>query len=172
MKTDVNSQVKAGKSVATTSVDDGLVSPADLDGGKLLNVKSRGWSMYPLVHHDDMLYIQKGTANSLRTGDIAFFRLDTGRFVAHRLVKREGMNFLLMNGDSFREFDEPVHQDQIFGKLIKIERNGRVLNLEGKINTVIGWLITQLALNRIPFQITLKQNLARVHWFLRGKRIA
>ena len=162
---------KSGKSVETTSVDAGAVSPEDLAAKKLLSIKSRGWSMYPLIHHGDMLFIQPGVADTLRTGDIAFFRLSGGSFVVHRLIRTKKVNSLLMNGDSLRDFDEPVLKEQVFGKLTRIEHDGKALSLEGRFNNMIGWFITQLAQYRIPFQITLKQNLARIEWFFRGKRI-
>ena len=170
MTTDVHS--KSRKPVQPTSVDADAVSSEDLGRKKLLRVKSRGWSMYPLIHHGDTLFIQPGIADELGTGDIAFFRLPTGSFVVHRLIRKTQANSLLMNGDSAREFDEPVVKEQVFGKLSKIEHDGKMLSLEGRFNNLIGWLIIQLAQHRIPFQITLKQNLARIQWFFYRKRIA
>jgi len=169
MTTDVRKKLR--KPVQPTSVGVEAFSTEDLSGGKLLCVKSRGWSMYPLIHHGDTLFIQPGIADELGKGDIAFFRLPTGSFVAHRLVRKEDANSLLMNGDSSRDFDETVLNEQVFGKLIRVEHNGKALSLEGRLNNLIGWFIIQLAQHRIPFQITLKQNLARIQWLFGRKRI-
>ena len=135
-------------------------------------VKSRGESMYPLIKNGDTLLIQPMKAGELNRGDIAFYRLPSGSFVAHRFIKRSSSGSLLTTGDSLRQYDEMVDEGQVFGKVIQIERNGRILKLSGKLNSVNRQLITLLAQYRVPLQITLKKTLGRIECLAGLRRVA
>jgi hypothetical protein len=92
--------------------------------------------------------------------------------VVHRLIKKNGSGSLFTNGDNMRQYDEPVDEKQVFGRVIQIERNGRALKLRGRLNSLNMRLITILARYRIPLQITLKRILGRIQWILCRRRIA
>ena len=153
-----------------------LVSPDDtsLEGlarGLTLRVKSRGHSMRPLINNGDTLLIKSLNAAELHPGDIALFCLRSNGFVVHRVIKKNGSGLLLTNGDSIRYLDEPVAEEQIFGIVVEIEHNGKLLSLTGGFNKLNSWLITLLARHRIPLQITLKQNLGKMQWLIGQRRV-
>ena len=135
-------------------------------------VKSRGQSMYPLIKNGDTLLIEPLKADELNPGDIAFYRLLSGSFIAHRFIKRNSSGLLLTNGDNLRKYDEVVAEEQVFGRVIQIERNGRVLTLSGRLNNLNTRLITWLARHRVPLQITLKKTLGRIQCLVGLRRVA
>lgn len=152
-----------------TSISPDDVSQEMLSRGLPLRVKSRGDSMFPLIHGGDTLLIEPAGADELRPGDIVFFRLPLGSFVVHRLIQRNGSGALLTNGDSLRRYDDPVPAAQVFGRVSKIERGGKALSLTGTFARISGRIITRLARHRVPFQITLKQMLGQLQWLI-GRR--
>ena len=163
--------IKAEKSANTIPVDTTSVPLEDLASGKPINVKCVGLSMYPLIKYNDILVIQPATTKDLSAGEIIFFRLSTGLCIIHRLISKTRENMLLLNGDSMRNLDDPVKEEQVLGRVTRIIHNGKTLNLEGTINKIVGWFIVKLARYRIPLQITSKQVLTRIQWMLCGKSI-
>ena len=127
--------------------------------------------MYPLIKNGDTLLIEPLKADELNLGDIAFYRLPSGSFVAHRFIKKNSSGLLLTNGDSLRQYDELVAEEQVFGKVIQIEHNCKVLKLAGRLNNLTTRLITLLAQYRVPFQITLKKILGRTQCLLGLRRV-
>jgi signal peptidase I len=163
------SQNDTDKRLEIASVNAESIPSGKISRKKTLRFNIKGWSMYPFIKPGDILEVQAVNAGELQEGDIALFRIASGNFVVHRFINMTKANLLLTNGDSLRGFDELVQKEQIFAKVIRIEHNGWSLKLEGKLNNIIRWLIIKLARNRIPLQITLKQNMGRIHWLL-GKR--
>ena len=72
--------------------------------------------------------------------DIVFCRTERG-VIGHLLVRianRNGKLVFRARGDADNGASEPVGPDQILGRLVGVERNGRCLDLEGqkvKVNT-------------------------------------
>ena len=158
----INAYCGSDKIIEKISVSPDDVSLETSSKGHPWRVKSRGESMYPLIKNGDTLLIDPLKADELNPGDIAFYRLPSGNFVAHRFIKINSSGLLLTNGDSLRQYDELVAEEQVFGKVIQIEHNGRALKLVGRLNNLNTRLITLLARYRVPFQITLKKTLGRV----------
>jgi hypothetical protein len=127
--------------------------------------------MHPLIRPGDTVDIAPADAGELVRGDIVLFHVDSGNFIMHRVIHTDKNGLISTNGDSMHGSDEPITKEQVFGKLVRIEHGGRALKLEGKLNKLISWLITRLSQYRLPLQITIKQNLARILWLFCGKRI-
>jgi signal peptidase I len=132
--------------------------------GPSWRAKSRGESMYPLIKNGDTLLIQPMKADEIHPGDIVIYRIPSGSFIAHRFIKRNISGSLLTNGDSMRHYDKLVDEEQVFGKVVQIERHSRILKLEGRLNGLNTRLITWLAQYRVPLQITIKKMLGRIQW--------
>lgn len=166
-----NAYCKGEKDIENISISSGIDPREALTPGHSLRVKCRGQSMYPMIKGGDTLLIEVVNANKLKLGDIAFYCLPSDTFVVHRLVKRNGSGLLLTNGDNLRQADNPVSEEHVFGKVTGIERGGKSLALTGTLSKITGWVIAFLAHHRLPLQITLKQNLGRIHWLIGGRRI-
>jgi signal peptidase I len=101
-----------------------------LNNGINIRVRVTGRSMYPFLHGGEVLTIKSVPCLSLRTGDLIFFRDSYGRPVIHRLLgmklSPDGYGILQTKGDSLKAFDRPVRNDQILGKVIKIDKTTHV----------------------------------------------
>jgi|GEM_PF-2994510 len=168
----INAYCGSDKIIEKISVSPVDVSREASSKEHLWRVTSRGASMYPLIKHGDTLLIEPLKADELVPGDIALYRLPSGSFVAHRFIKRNSSGSLLTNGDSLRQYDELVAKEQVFGKVIQIEHNGRTLKFAGRLNNLNTRLITLLARYRVPLQITLKKTLGRIQCLAGLRRVA
>ena len=86
---------------------------------------ARGSSMYPFIKNGDLITISPLSDAPLRPGDIvAFARLETGKLVVHRVIRRMG-NFFSIKGDNAPGDGEIVPRAKILGRVNKVERNGK-----------------------------------------------
>lgn len=104
-----------------------------LSSGSFLRVRVTGRSMSPFLDGGEILTIRKASASSLRRGDLVFFKNLDGHPVIHRVVKkqkhRDGITFQT-RGDALIGFDGPVKEEHILGKVCRVERGQRHVNLE------------------------------------------
>jgi hypothetical protein len=97
--------------------------------GTLHRVPVRGQSMLPLLRPGDSVLVAHGAP--LVPGDVLVYRRE-GQLVAHRLIRPaagEG-RACLAQGDNLLEPDAPVEADEIVGRVIAIQREGRTLRLD------------------------------------------
>lgn len=114
-----------------------IITREVLAQGYKVRVKGRGHSMYPFVRADDELLIDPTEPARLKIGDIIFFRRSRDLYVAHRLIKRLDSNNLITKGDNLDYYDAPVPVDQVLGRIISIERNGRIQNMDSLFYKVL-----------------------------------
>jgi Peptidase S24-like len=97
--------------------------------GKTIRVKAEGFSMYPSIKPDSVIYIEPYRQDQEPfPGEIVAWKREAG-FVVHRLVRRfekDNCRYIITRGDSSMAEDEPVLSDQIAGRVIRVE------NPEGK----------------------------------------
>lgn len=92
--------------------------------GKTVSLLISGNSMSPfLVHERDYIFFRKPDS-TLKKGDMVFFRRDTGEYVMHRICKVKDNQYFIV-GDAQNVVEGPVRRDQIFAKIIRVERKGR-----------------------------------------------
>jgi len=82
-----------------------------------------GCSMLPAVWPGDLLTVRRCGSAELNAGQIVLCFRD-GALVAHRLVGTRGKQFLT-RGDSLYNFDRPFREDEILGRVVAMERDGR-----------------------------------------------
>lgn len=134
--------------------------------GDCLRFQARGGSMCPLIRDGDILEVQPIEVAEVRLGDVIFFQGHRGNMLAHRLVHKtqaeNGETTLIAKGDAASQFDQPVRPDQLFGKVISIERRQKRVELDSRLIKLMGLLWA-----KVPFISS------RVYLFLRrGKRKA
>ena len=94
--------------------------------GKVVSMRIAGSSMSPfLCHNRDYIYFIKPD-RALRKGDMVFYQRDTGQYVMHRILKKDGRGFYIV-GDAQTAIEGPVREDQIFARIIKVQRKGKIL---------------------------------------------
>lgn len=91
--------------------------------------------MYPTIRDGETVTVEPVCANEVRRGDILLYQT-TSRVIAHRVVEivsveNSGVVFTL-RGDSLRSCDAPVRAEQVLGRIVSVEREGREINLEGR----------------------------------------
>ena len=94
--------------------------------GKVVSMLIAGSSMSPfLCHNRDYIYFTKPD-RELRRGDMVFYQRDTGQYVMHRIYKRKKDGYYMV-GDAQTQIEGPLRRDQIFARIIKVKRKGRII---------------------------------------------
>jgi hypothetical protein len=123
-----------------------------LTNGHRVKFRAPGYSMHPTILHEDVITVE----SAVKVGDIILYR-DQQSLIAHRFIKilkrseknsrsalqgpqdrsgspigarpstSETLQFIL-RGDARPISDDPISAEQILGKVVSVERNGRCLN--------------------------------------------
>jgi signal peptidase I len=114
-------------------------------------VPIEGVSMHPFLQHGDQALLKHGL-RGLQTGDIIVFRQDN-QLVAHRLLALRSDGSCLTKGDNVQFTDPVVTADQVVGRVLAVNRNGRVMRLDTLQWRVTGRLIGGTALFWVRFLV-------------------
>ena len=106
-----------------------------LNCGHSIRFRAPGDSMYPTISDGDLITVEPINPSDIVVGDIILYRHDYG-VVAHRVVDieapqssvRSPQHCFTLCGDAAINDDDPVHADQILGKVVALKRNGRDLD--------------------------------------------
>lgn len=102
---------------------------------------AKGWSMYPTIKDGEMITVEPVVPSQVKRGDILVHHNGRG-MIAHRVVRIPRKKALLnpedsilgtsfvLRGDASSTCDEPVEGDQVLGKVVSVERNGRLIDLD------------------------------------------
>lgn len=113
-----------------------------LKDGSAIQLKPRGYSMYPLFHPGrDEAIIEAYPIDQLRRGDVILYRRDQGILVLHRICRITSDGFYLV-GDNQTEVEGPLSPEQIHGKLTGVVRNGKSFSVSYPIYRMLSsiWL--------------------------------
>lgn len=93
---------------------------------QFIKIPAFGNSMYPFFISGDILYIQPISLAKIKINDFITY-IEKNIFITHRVIYiATNRNYLLTKGDANLRPDAKVKQEKILGKVIKIERNGKV----------------------------------------------
>lgn len=97
-----------------------------VEAGHEVSLTISGRSMTPfLAHERDRIFFS--TPNPpLRRGDMVFFRRTNGQYVMHRICKVRPEGCYLV-GDGQTEVEGPILPGQIFARVNRVERKGKIL---------------------------------------------
>ena len=103
-----------------------------LDNGRSVRFSAPGRSMYPTIREGETITVRPVSSSAVKVGDIILYCWEKG-VIAHRVVGTEnthagGPRFIL-RGDSSGACDERVKPEQILGKVVVADRNGRPIDL-------------------------------------------
>jgi hypothetical protein len=114
-----------------------------LKNGRAVRFSAPGRSMYPTIREDETLVVAPAAPAWLSPGDIVLSRCGE-KITAHRLVwidseaapeetpaGPEGRPMYILRGDACSTSDPPVPAHQILGKVVAVERRGRMVNPYG-----------------------------------------
>ena len=100
--------------------------------GHQIKFRAPGDSMYPTICDGDLITVHPIKPSNIIVGDIILYRHKSG-VAAHRVINTRAPQssvlspqyFFTLRGDAAPVLDNPVGADQILGKVICVERNGR-----------------------------------------------
>jgi signal peptidase I len=99
-----------------------------LDKGLALRIRVTGNSMTPFLQGGEILTIKKVPYKTLRKGDMIFFKSPDGFPVMHRIIAKKQQEddtyIFTTKGDAVSTIDELVRENNILGKVCRIERTG------------------------------------------------
>jgi signal peptidase I len=128
-----------------------------LNTGVSLRVKVTGRSMTPFLLGGEILTIRKMPAQSLRMGDLIFYRDRHGFPVLHRIIEKYETGKIITfrtKGDALTAFDETVDEHEVLGKVCTIEKTvskskTRCTNMESPRWRKINFLIALVNLFKV-----------------------
>lgn len=120
--------------------------------GRQVRLNVRGNSMFPFMKDGrDSVIIEK-PAGKLKKGDIVFFQRKNGDFVLHRIQRADySSRQYYIVGDAQKHIEGPVDEEQIFGIITKVCRNGRWIDSKSPV----WWFYKRIWLLMRPFRLKL-----------------
>ena len=99
--------------------------------GKEVTLQIATGSMRPLIRPKDSVIVKGGKVSGLQSGDIILFERNTRLYVHRLLIKQyhNGEVILLSKGDNTLVMDKSISAEQFLGKVVKVKRNQKVINL-------------------------------------------
>ena len=100
-----------------------------LGRGNRIRFRALGQSMAPRIRDGDVLTVEPATLSDLRVGDVALHRTGDRQLVAHRVVGRraeDGHPVLRTRGDAVAGAADEVREQDVLGRVVERERDGRV----------------------------------------------
>jgi signal peptidase I len=130
-----------------------------LGSGSALRVKVTGMSMIPFLRGGEILTLRKVDGSSLKRGDLNLFRNKAGYSILHRVVRitrrKSGPPAFQTKGDALIASDDPVLENEILGKVCKIVKGTRCINMETRIQSRLNYLIAVAGLLKSRFSSAL-----------------
>ncbi|MFI5056823.1 MAG: signal peptidase I [Candidatus Acidiferrales bacterium] len=108
----------------------------------------QGTSMLPWVRPGDIANIRRVSADAIRCGDVVLFRRKSQLFV-HRIIEKRGARGAAQfraKGDAHPTCDGLLEQQELLGRVMRIYRRGRRIDLDAPGQLALGFLISQLSL--------------------------
>ncbi len=84
--------------------------------------------MIPFILDGDVVLVGPAGNSEVLVGDVICYEISPGRLFLHRVIKRDGERFVT-KGDAL-DFTNLISPGQVLGKVVAIERCGRVRRLD------------------------------------------
>src|SRR5216684_1187759 len=140
---------KTNRAGGERRADDALRIADALKRGGRISLRVHGNSMQPWVRPKDIALIRQISIENVRCGDVVLFRRENHLFV-HRIVEKQGSleaAQLLSKGDAHPTTDGILEEQELLGRVMRIYRNGRRIDLEAPGQLALGLFISQLSLH-------------------------
>ena len=124
------------------------LSRALLEDGKSVRFQAKGWSMHPFIQNGDFITVSPIENSSIKIGDVVFYSTTESRVLVHRVIhkyKKDGSMTMLIKGDACFGPPESVNSQNVLGKIVAIERDGRERKLDTKLYRIIGLLLAAIS---------------------------
>ena len=136
------------RNINSTGADFLELSRDIFEKGKSVRFQAKGWSMRPLIRDGDLIVVNPIENSSIKTGDVVFYSTTGNKVIVHRLIrkyKQKGRITAFIKGDASFSSPEKIDIQNVLGKVIAIERNGRKKRLDTKLHQIIGLLLSGIS---------------------------
>ena len=122
-------------------------------------LRALGGSMFPWIRPGDLLFVRKCEFDAASPGDVILFARG-GRFFVHRVLRRVlpsdaqshvEASALITKGDALDGEDLPVSAHQFLGRVIRIHRHRRHIDLQSLSRTLLARVLARLSPNSALF---------------------
>jgi signal peptidase I len=114
-----------------------------------ISLRVHGTSMQPWMRPKDIALIRKISIENVRCGDVVLFRREN-HLLVHRIVEKRGSPNaaqLFSKGDAHPTSDGAVQEQELLGRVVRIYRGGRRIDLDAPRQLALGLFISQLSLH-------------------------
>lgn len=111
-------------------------------------LRVHGTSMLPWVRPGDIAVIRRAEAGDVRFGDVVLFRHNE-RACVHRIVHKRGAlgaEHFYAKGDAHPTGDGRIESKQLLGRVVRIYREGKRIDMDAPGSLAMGLLIAQMSL--------------------------
>lgn len=130
-----------------------------LENGSEIWLRINGNSMSPFIEDKEKVLVKKNNYENWRIGDIGIYRKNNILFT-HRIVAIK-WDQLLFKGDHNSLADNWIRRQEIWGKIILVDKGNRIWNLTTKkwerINNIIGIIQSPQALLAIIYNMNARK---------------
>ncbi len=108
-----------------------------LSRGTTVRFRPSGRSMYSSIRDGELITVEPVVASDVALGDIVLYRSERG-LIAHRVVGSSPTQSSVLSphyflrGDASLSCDQPVKPQQILGRVISVQRDGRSVALASR----------------------------------------
>ncbi len=123
-----------------------------LKRGTSIRFQAKGFSMRPFIRDGDFITVSPIENSCIKIGDVVFYSTAENNVIVHRVVNKYGKDGnmkLLIKGDACFGPPERGNSQDVLGKVVAIERNGRERKLNTKLYRIIGLFFAGLS----PFSL-------------------
>jgi signal peptidase I len=117
-----------------------------------------GASMFPWIRTGDLVFVRACSLEQAARGDVILFERDARLFV-HRVIRRDATgvgdgarrhgatsgSILITKGDALDATDAPVTRAEFLGRVIRVHRGNRHLDLESMGRVLLGKLLARVS---------------------------
>jgi signal peptidase I len=110
-----------------------------------------GASMFPWIRSGDLVFVRSFSYEQASRGDVVLYERE-GRLFVHRVigaavagaVAKQG-GALITKGDALDEEDEPLTRAEFLGRVIRVHRGDRHIDMESMGRVIMGRLIARFS---------------------------
>jgi signal peptidase len=118
--------------------------------GKSIRFRAKGWSMRPFIRDGDFIVVSPVEYSLIKTGDVVFYLTAKNKALVHRVIKKSKKDkddriTMFIKGDATFSTPEKTDTQNVLGKVVAVERNGRKKRLDTKLYQLAGLLLAVIS---------------------------
>lgn len=128
-----------------------------------LVLRVQGGSMAPSIRPGDILFIVRAELAQVAPGRVALFMRE-GRLFVHRVIGKQGAGseqLLITKGDTLVDRDAPISNADLLGRVERIYRGSREIDLTNPSQIALGKIFSLLSLSKCLSALARARRLAR-----------